>query len=251
MDFQEAIRKIEERGDFNRFAEVKPVFEDKLKKLPKGNHLERGLCNYYILVGYLKAHLVHETEESIAYYEAMDDAFVAQWDAIRKTPKDFSWSEITDFYRLMDRCYGALEFLYNQHDFKSRKLLAYIRRMDIRKSSYVFSRHYGKYFQYTFLRLTSNYGTSTLRWSGTIFTFVFVMAGLYWLVDLSVEPSLKTIPTDAHWFDYLYFSMVTMTTVGFGDIVPHAPIVKAIVTLEAFFGFVMIGIFLGLIQKKF
>ena len=75
MDFQDAIRKIEERGDFNRYAELKPIFEKRLEELKPGDHTERGLCYYYLLVSYLKAHLVHETEESIEYYEKMDKAF--------------------------------------------------------------------------------------------------------------------------------------------------------------------------------
>jgi hypothetical protein len=43
--------------------------------------------------------------------------------------------------------------------------------------------------------------------------------------------------------DFLYFSAITITTVGFGDIVPHSQIVRVMVMLETVVGIVLIGIF--------
>jgi hypothetical protein len=42
----------------------------------------------------------------------------------------------------------------------------------------------------------------------------------------------------------LYFSVVTITTVGFGDVVPLTPRARALVTLEAFLGPILLGFFL-------
>lgn len=47
-------------------------------------------------------------------------------------------------------------------------------------------------------------------------------------------------PTDAAWLDYVYFSFVTFTTVGYGDFVPTGPI-RFIAATEALNGWVLLG----------
>ncbi|MFA5793232.1 MAG: potassium channel family protein [Candidatus Gracilibacteria bacterium] len=250
MDFQEAIRKIEERGDFNRYAEVKPVFEDELKALNSDDHTERGLCYYYLLVSYLKAQLVHETEESLEFFEEMDSNFLEQEKIYKNEAKKFTKGEIQDSYRLMERCYNSLEFLYRKHDFKSSREFAYKRKMRFRKNAYLFNKEYGSYLEYKFLEVTCLYGTSIARWALTVFAFMFTISLAYMLTDNIVAESQRMIPHNAHWFDYFYFSIIILTTVGLGDIVPMSVEGKILVASEAFFGFVMLGVFMGMMQKK-
>lgn len=250
MEFQDAIRKIEERGDFNRFAEVKPIFEDRLNELKPGDYTERGLCYYYLLVSYMKAQLVHETEESIDFYTNMDEMFVKQKEVYQKEKDRFSWSEMADFFRLMDRCYNSIEYLYGKHDFKQRKLMAYRRKMDFKRDGFLFERNYSRFFEYKFLEITSHYGTSLWRWATTTLCFAVVMAGLHGIVDAFSPSELQTVPPGSGWLNYLYFSVITLTTVGFGDVVPITTAAKFLSTVEAFVGFIMLGIFIGLIQNK-
>lgn len=250
MDFQEAIQKIEERGDFNRYAEVKPAFEEQLKNLKPGDHTERGLCYYYLLVSYLKAQLVHETEESVDYFEKMDEAFASQEEEYREHPKKITREEVQDFYRLMERCYNSLEFLYQRHDFKFRKVSAYERKMHFRKDSFWAKKQYGKWLEYRALEITCLYGTSVSRWAVTTFAFLFLVSFGYMAIDLLSVQEYKMIPHDAHWFDYFYYSLIVLTTVGLGDIYPLTLAGKMLTAGEAFFGFMMLGIFIGMIQKK-
>ncbi len=44
---------------------------------------------------------------------------------------------------------------------------------------------------------------------------------------------------------FLYLSAVTITTLGYGDIVPVGPTARALVAIEAVLGIVVIGVFLG------
>ncbi len=76
------------------------------------------------------------------------------------------------------------------------------------------------------------------------------MALAYAGADLLVEPAMRTVPTGSHWFDYFYLSVVTLTTVGFGDIVAVSVLGKILVIFEAFFGFLMLGIFINMLQKR-
>ena len=251
MDFQEAIRKIEERGDFNRYAEVKPAFEEQLKTLKPNDHTERGLCYYYLLVSYLKAQLVHETEESIEYFEQMDKEFLEQAKFYTAHKQKFTKGEIRDFYRLMERCYNSLEFLYQRHDFKARRALAYDRKMRFRKSTFLFNGEYASYAEYEFLEITCRYGTSITRWALTVLAFMLFAALSYMIIDtFFVAASQRMIPEGANLFDYFYFSIIILTTVGLGDIVPMSIEGKMMVAGEAFFGFIMLGVFMGMMQKK-
>ena len=250
MNFQEAIQKIEERGDANRFAELRPVFEEQLRTLKATDYTERGLSYYYLLVSYLKAQLVHETEESMDFYEEMDACFLAQEKEYLSHSKKFTKSEVQDYFRLMERCYNSLEFLYERHSFKARRTAAYERKMYFRKNSYWTARKIAQWIEYKFLELSSAYGTSLGRWAFTTLFFAFVVSFAYMFLDKSVVPDLRMIPHDAHWFDYFYFSTIVMTTVGLGDIYPLTTVGKALTAGEALFGFLMLGIFIGMLQKR-
>ena len=44
-------------------------------------------------------------------------------------------------------------------------------------------------------------------------------------------------------WNFLYFSSVTITTLGYGDILPNSTIVRVLVMFETVFGVVVIGMF--------
>lgn len=56
-------------------------------------------------------------------------------------------------------------------------------------------------------------------------------------------------PGQGYW-RMLYFSVVTITTVGFGDIVPTTQTARLVVALEAILGVVLIGLFLNAIGRR-
>ena len=250
MNFQEAIRKIEERGDFNQYVELKPTFESRLHELKVGDHIDRGICYYYLLISYLKAQLVGETEESLEFYEKMDRSFKLHEKALHSDKEKRYQREIEDFYRLMEKCYGTLERVYSKKSFNTTKLNAYIRKMEYRKKSYVFKRNLWKYFEYKFLEVTSNYGISLFRWLLVILFFSILMAAAFAYSDFIAPEGMKMLTGREHWFNYYYHSMVTLTTLGYGDYLPFTFLAKIITMVEVFFGYVMLGIFIGLLQKR-
>ncbi|ALO36099.1 hypothetical protein CMT41_16195 [Colwellia sp. MT41] len=67
-----------------------------------------------------------------------------------------------------------------------------------------------------------------------------IWAVLYTLVQLSFPGSFTNISSDSAWFtlfpDFIYFSFVTITTLGFGDIAPLLPISRFLVYFEAIVG---------------
>jgi voltage-gated potassium channel len=49
--------------------------------------------------------------------------------------------------------------------------------------------------------------------------------------------------------DYLYFSIVVMTTLGFGDIAPATPVAKLVVAMECLTSYVLFALMLGVITR--
>jgi hypothetical protein len=67
---------------------------------------------------------------------------------------------------------------------------------------------------------------------------IWIFGGGYWIaVELLEHGSLVPTPRDA--FDYVYFSAMVYTTVGFGDQVPDGPI-RMIASSEALMGLALI-----------
>lgn len=249
VEFQEAIRKIEERGDFNRYVEMKPIFDARLEELKPDDHTQRAICYYYLLISYLKAQLVHETDEMQDYFERMDASFQKQLEVYKKNRKNFVWQEMRDFFYLAERSYESLEFIFHDHHFKKSERDAYLIKMRFKKEEYRFHREWLSYIEYCLLEWSSDYGVKVYRWALTTLLFNVLMGFVYWTLDASTVEGMFMTPI-MHWYDYFYFSIITTTTIGFGDITPVTFIAKMITSIHAFLGFLMLGVFIGMIQKR-
>lgn len=102
---------------------------------------------------------------------------------------------------------------------------------------------------YGFWRISSNYGVSLLRWQIIFFSMATFFGFLYWkfnLVRYSDTPS-----TQVTGFSNFYFSFITITTLGFGDIIAKKGVGEFVVTLEVLIGYMMLGVLMGIFTKKF
>jgi hypothetical protein len=66
-------------------------------------------------------------------------------------------------------------------------------------------------------------------------------------LDFKSASGFKTV----HFFDYIYFSAVTFTTIGYGDIIPKDGAGQIIVLIESCFSLTFIPVFGGFIAYKF
>lgn len=85
--------------------------------------------------------------------------------------------------------------------------------------------------------------TKPQRFGCAFFATIVVFAAIY-----AIWPSTITGVRDV--LDALYFSIVTITTLGFGDIMPSGPVGKVLVCMEAILGVVFIGLFLNAISES-
>jgi Ion channel len=81
-----------------------------------------------------------------------------------------------------------------------------------------------------------------------VFTFIFGL--LYYLFDSLDFKSIADNKT-IRFFNYIYFSAVTFTTIGYGDIIPKAGTGQIIVFIEACIELTFIPVFGGYIAYKF
>jgi len=89
--------------------------------------------------------------------------------------------------------------------------------------------------QHTFLGKLTETEIVVTRIILTVFTIIFVSAGLIWSVETRFgNQSMGTI------LDAMYFSIVTLSTVGYGDITPLTPLGKAITTVMILSGVALI-----------
>lgn len=72
---------------------------------------------------------------------------------------------------------------------------------------------------------------------------VFAFAVLYTLGDNMNKPFI-------HWFDAVYFSIITANSVGYGDFYPVTPYAKALVSIQAMFFLSFVVLFLNFFTAK-
>ena len=64
----------------------------------------------------------------------------------------------------------------------------------------------------------------------------------------SVTSNASNLPV-THLADYLYFSVVVMTTLGFGDIYPATTAARIIVAMQCLTSYVMFALMIGIITR--
>lgn len=257
-----AVRIIQERRDIKRFDPAKNILRRKIKHLKElnpdeVNFEELGICYYYDLRIQLKTHLHEETEENIRTYTLMLESFDKHEKNLKATllafdKKSTEYSQklgdLREFYKRVERYYFALETIYQKKNFVEAAKKIYGERMGLRQRSFFANAQYLKWFEYLILKISSDYGRSFVRWgfSGMAFAFSFALAYYF----MGPSHFIHAANSDHSIMDYLYFSVVTFTTLGYGDIVPATAITKTLATIEVFFGYIMLGLFINLIQRR-
>ena len=86
---------------------------------------------------------------------------------------------------------------------------------------------------------TSDCGRSILRWAFLTFLIAIAFGVIYHFVALDLGSYQSS-------FSPYYFSFVTLTTLGYGDVVPASPVAQVVATIEVIVGYIMLGGMLSL-----
>lgn len=90
-------------------------------------------------------------------------------------------------------------------------------------------------FEVSIFRLKTEDGIILARILLTLFSIVFIYSGLIYQIEHQVNPEVFK-----SFFDALYFSVVTMTTVGFGDVIPLSQIGRVLTLMMIVTGVLII-----------
>ncbi|MCD4676433.1 MAG: pentapeptide repeat-containing protein [Desulfobacula sp.] len=90
---------------------------------------------------------------------------------------------------------------------------------------------------------SSDCGRSLLRWFVWLLCVTLIFAGIYTQVDIDFGEY-------ATFFSPIYFSFVTLTTLGYGDAVPASLTAQIFVTLQAITGYMGLGGLLSILGNK-
>jgi uncharacterized protein YjbI with pentapeptide repeats len=128
----------------------------------------------------------------------------------------------------------------------------FIREMAVKRRIAWLDREYGYFVMSNVIAGLCGYGERPTRVIFWWFAFVFTYATIYFAGQLIA-------PSDGSGMDYtgwrgfltcLYFSVVTFTTLGFGDIQPVTDAGRAVASVEAFTGAFMIALFVLVFGRK-
>ena len=95
--------------------------------------------------------------------------------------------------------------------------------------------------------LFADCGRSLGRWAGWSLLLALLFAWLYWLLGSN---SFDTQHLQFNFFTMFYYSVVTFTTLGFGDIIPKTTTAALCVTVEVILGYVMLGGLITIFASK-
>lgn len=123
---------------------------------------------------------------------------------------------------------------------------AYLVRRYISDENYLFEfQSRSKYHRVIYLVwwATSDCGRSLLRWFVWLLAATLVFAAIYTVVDIDFGDHVTK-------FSPIYFSFVTLTTLGYGDAVPSSLTAQIFVTLQAVSGYMGLGGLLSILGNK-
>lgn len=108
------------------------------------------------------------------------------------------------------------------------------------------------YFPSLIMALLCGYGEKPCRVILSSTALIFIYSIIYAALDILKASSEVVNANGFSIWDYIYFSIVTFTTVGFGDLSPKmVPLFQMLVGSEAFVGAFMIGLFVFTLARKY
>jgi hypothetical protein len=95
--------------------------------------------------------------------------------------------------------------------------------------------------------LFADCGRSMIRWASWSIMIAGLFALIYWMMGSAF---FSMAHLDFNFLNMLYYSIVTFTTLGFGDISPRTTGAAFVVSLEVIFGYVMLGGLISIFSGK-
>lgn len=135
----------------------------------------------------------------------------------------------------------AIESLYRMKKAENKHLDSQLQRKVIGLQEFVL-----KKTSSTIQDFFSGYGLRSLRVTRLLALVIVVFSSLNYFLSDQIFGACK----DIGWTDSIYFTFVTITTLGYGDIVPATGFGKVFIVIEVLAGFLVISLFLAAVANR-
>ncbi len=170
---------------------------------------------------------------------------------------------LDDDWKLKHRLLRKARVLYADAGVNDSASNLYVQESNIKvENSTGGSKFFGRFYC-----VLSNYGESPWRVLGWISVLIILCAFAYWLTDINTpgvgiyQCNLSTEQANyicnemeadrAHPLTHLYFSVVTFTTLGYGDYSPTEGCARLVAAIQAFLGLILSSLFIATFLRKF
>ena len=135
----------------------------------------------------------------------------------------------------------ALYSLYNMKSAEYHHLSSKLDRGVITKKEFLIKRTF--YYIHDFI---SGYGLKTFK----VLRFLIIIIALFSFINYMFSNSIFKDGDCFSIIDSIYFTCVTMTTLGYGDITPCTDIGKILIAFQALLGFVVLSLFMASVINR-
>jgi uncharacterized protein YjbI with pentapeptide repeats len=151
-----------------------------------------------------------------------------------------------DFKRAQD-VYRNLKNTFRNNGAHNRASYFSIRESKMSRKMMAQEKNYGIWALLYFYEIISGYGESPLRVFVTTISAILIFSAIF----ASMPEGLENVEgKDISTTDYLYYSVVTFTTLGYGDIVPVDPLTKMLAVTEALFGVFLMSLLVVTLSRR-
>jgi len=209
--------------------------------------------------------LLKENKEVSGYFEKAGDIALTLGDSYKAATyyEKAARNSVHNGWREKHRLLRKARVLYADAGVNDAASRIYISESNLKVQN---SNKYSKFAGNAY-RLLSNYGESPWRVLFWIIGLIILCAVLYWVFDINTpstglfecetqnkQPEIlcsEVSQKSTNPLTYLYFSVVTFTTLGYGDYSPTIGWARLVASFQAFLGLMLSSLFIATFLRKF
>ena len=219
---------------------------------------------FELIVHIIDAHFKYQNEQNdiINYLIEAQQLHVYAFKSLNKEIDQYIVSEYGSNFRDISNYYLELKNISSNLGLRALSDDFFVLENKYKKEELKKKGKVQKYISYYIWEKTCNYGVSSFRWFLCSFIIIvffgWIFSDLFCSKFIPLElipffsqlnPSVQINSVD-NWFTPFYFSIVTFTTLGFGDVTPTNLAGQIWIAIEVIIGYVMLGGLITIFTRK-
>ena len=233
--------------NYQKAKDVMPFFAQEYKKT-QDNEKKLDML-FYWLIALLRISVTETSEAERKYTEFMQEFQRVLKIFLAKENKGINLIATNLFIKKYQHNFMQLSSLFNSIGNNQYVEEIYILSKDLEYTYALINKKWGSFIILLFDKVTSLYGTSTMRVAVHIITMMFLYSIILYLVDFTGTMLNTGDRLNTMWFDYLFTSMGILTNLGV-SFVPLNTIQTITVVSGSLYGLAIFGLIIFLIGGR-